>query len=126
MNDKMKSDNPLEKLKDVKIEHPTTLDIVSSLMNDDNIVMKTEITNPYALDTLMTIGKYLNDQNHEEIYEILKFWKDLLLKYMVSNKRMSRQEITEILKGYFTAERQKEKELTLSSNLAKINQNSTF
>jgi len=120
------SDNPIEKLRTEQVEHPTTLDIVSSLMNDDNIVMKTEITNPYALDTLMTLAHYLKEHGNKLAYKLINYWKDLLLKYMVSNKRLSRIEITEILKGYFTAERQKEKDLTLTSNLAKVNQQNQF
>lgn len=118
-------ENPIEKLKTEVVEHPTTLDIVSSLMDDKNIEMKTEITNPYALDTLIVVAEYLKNHGVKEAYEILILWKDLLLKYMVSNKRMSRQEITEILKGYFTLEKEKE-HVSLSSNLAKVNQKSQF
>lgn len=119
-------ENPLEKLKTLVKEHPTTLDVVSSLMNDDNIEMKTEITNPYALDVMMIIAKYFQDCNMQEVYELLTLWKTLLLKYMVSNKRMGRTELVEILKGYFTLEREKEKQVSLTSNLAKVNQQSTF
>ncbi|MFX0069871.1 MAG: hypothetical protein ACFFAO_02165 [Candidatus Hermodarchaeota archaeon] len=119
-------ENPLEKLKNEVRDHPTTLDVVSSLMNDDNIEMKTEITNPYALDVMMVIAKYFRDCNMEEIAELLELWKELLLKYMVSNKRMSRIELVEILKGYFSLEREKEKQVSLSSNLAKMNQQSIF
>lgn len=112
-------------LNDLKDEHPksiTTIDIVSSLLSDDNIEMKTEITNPYALTTLMTLAHYLKEHGEPLAYKILKFWKNKLLKYMVSNKRMSRNEITEILKGYFAFERQKEKQISLTSNLAKFKQ----
>jgi len=111
---------PIEELKDDIVSKPTTLDIVSSLLDDENVEMKTEIVNPYALTTLMTLAHYLKEHNDEASYKILVYWKDVLLKYMVSNKRMSRQEITEILKGYFALERQKEKQLSLTSNLAKL------
>lgn len=116
--------NPLEEMKNEVVEHPTTLDIVSSLLDDKNIEMKTEIINPYALDTLMTIAHYLKQHNHKEAYELLKYWKDILLKYMVSHNRLSRIEITEILKGYFSEE--KKENVSLTSNLAKMNQQTVF
>ena len=118
--------NPVDKMRDKIISNPTTLDVITSLMDDTNIEMKTEIVNPYALTVLMTIADYLNNHNDTESYEIIKYWCDKLLKYMVSNGRMSRKEITEILKGYFALERDKEKQVSLTSNLAKINQQSTF
>ena len=117
---------PIEQLREEISDKPTTLDLVSSLMNDDNIEMKTEITNPYALATLMILANYLKGHGDEINFKIIEGWKDLLLKYMVSNKRMSRKEITEILKGYFTLEREKERNVGLTSNLAKINQKSQF
>jgi len=121
-----KISNPLDKLRTEVRDHPTTLDMVSSLMNDDNIEMKTEITNPYALDVMMIYAEYFGKHDMKEIKELLELWKILLLKYMVSNKRLSRAEIVEILKGYFTLEREKEKNITLTSNLAKVNQQSVF
>jgi len=117
------SKNPMDEMRNEVVNSPTTLDIVSSLMDDKNIVMKTEITNPYALDTLMTIAEYLKKHGEVAGHDLIVYWVNLLLKYMVSNKRKGRQEITEILKGYFTAEREKEKQLSLTSNLAKANNN---
>jgi len=119
-------ENPLDKLKTEMIEHPTTLDVVSSLLNDDNIEMKTEIVNPYALDVLMIYADVFENAEMKEIAELIRGYKNLLLKYMVSNKRRSREELVEILKGYFSLEHEKESKLTLSSNLAKINQNTQF
>lgn len=118
-------ENPLDKLKTEIRDKPTTLDIVSSLLDKENIVMKTEITNPYALDTLNVFGIHLKEHGFEDANEIIELWIQLLLEYMVSNKRMSRQEITEILKGYFALEQQKS-DVKLTSNLAKINQQSSF
>lgn len=117
-------DEPIDKLRDIVRDKPTTLDIITSMLDDENIEMKTEITNPYALDTLMVFAKHMKKCGFKDAGNILKFWKNLLLKYMVSNKRMSRKEITEILKGYFTIEREKEKNLSLTSNLAKMNESS--
>ena len=119
-------ENPLDKWKTEIREHPTTLDVVTSLMNDDNIEMKTEITNPYALDVMMLFAQFFGKHGMKIIEELLEKWKELLLKYMVSNKRMSRSEIVEILKGYFAIEQQKNRDVKLGSNLAKINQQSTF
>ena len=115
--------NPLDELRTEISDKPTTLDLVSALMNDDNIEMKTEITNPYALDTLMVFAEYLIEHNQVIAGKLVKKWIDLLLIYMVSNRRESRKEITEILKGYFTLEREKEKTIGLTSNLAKQKQN---
>lgn len=117
--------NPLDKLRTEIRDHPTTLDIVSSLLDDKNIEMKTEIINPYALTTLMTIANYLKEHNDVLNHNLIKFWIDKLLKYMVSNNRSSRKEITEILKGYFTLEKEKEK-VGLTSNLARLNQQNVF
>jgi len=121
-----KMENPIDKWKTEIREHPTTLDVVTSLMNDDNIEMKTEITNPYALDVMMLFAQFFGKHDMQIIEELLEKWKELLLKYMVSNKRMSRAEIVEILKGYFAIEQQKNRDVKLGSNLAKINQQSTF
>lgn len=115
---------PNQDLKDDKLqEHPTTLDVVTSLMNTDNIVMKTEIINPYALDTLKMYANCFKQHGQDNASQILEDWIELLLEYMVSNKRKSREEITEILKGYFTLERDKERNFKLTSNLAKLNVN---
>lgn len=118
--------NPLDQLRSEVRDHPTTLDIVSSLMSSKNIEMKTEIINPYAMDTLMTLAHYLRNHNEQLGAKLIEYWVDKLLIYMVSNNRKSREEITEILKGYFTAEREKEKQISLSSNLAKVNQQNSF
>lgn len=118
-------DNPLEDIRTKLIEKPTTLDIVSALLNDDNIEMKTEIINPYALDTLMIFAHLFKKHGQKGAYNILKKWKNLLLRYMVSHDRLSRTEVKEILKGYFALE-QKSKDVSLTSNLAKINQQNSF
>ncbi len=119
------SKNPIDELRNEVSSNPTTLDLVSSLMDERNIEMKTEITNPYALDTLMTIAHYLAIHGDKISHDLIEYWKNLLLKYMVSNRRKSREEITEILKGYFALEQQKEK-VSLTSNLAKANNQSSF
>lgn len=118
--------NPIQDLRTEVKNKPTTLDMVSSLLDKENIEMKTEIINPYALGTLMTIAYYLKQHKDDISYNILNKWKNLLLEYMVSHKRKSREEITEILKGYFTLEREKEKQLSLTSNLAKMNEHNSF
>lgn len=119
--------NPLQDLRNSKIrEHPTTLDVVSALMNTDNIVMKTEISNPYALDTLKLYGTHLQNHGQELAGNLILEWIEILLEYMVSNKRASRKEITEILKGYFTLEREKEQKIGLTSNLANLKTKQEF
>lgn len=111
-------ESPVNRLRTEKIEHKTALDVINALMDKSNIELKTEITNPYALDTLMVFAKHLKEHGYKEGYEILKYWKSLLLEYMVSNKRQSRVEISEILKGFIAVEKQKE--INFGTNLANL------
>lgn len=111
-------ENPLDKLRPTEVKNKSALDVITSLMDKENLVMKTEITNPYALDTLMMFAKYFNEHGYSECTTILENWKDLLLEYMVSHKRLSRIEITEILKGF--VELEKKTNVNFGTNLAKL------
>lgn len=118
--------NPLDDMRTEISNKITTIDLVSSLMNSDNIEMKTEIVNPYALDTLKLFEYYLESHKSTLASSLINKWIELLLIYMVSNKRKSREEITKILMGYFTLEREKEKNINLTSNLAKQKETNEF
>jgi len=112
-------ENPIEGLRPTEVkESKNALDVISSLMDKENIVLKTEITNPYALDTFMMFANHLKEHGFVEAFKLMLFWKNRLLLYMVSHKRLSRKEITEILKGFIQVE--KDTNVNLGTNLAKL------
>jgi hypothetical protein len=90
-------------------------------MDSDNIELKTEIKNPYALTTLSLIGDIFKQKlGKDDInYKTIKFWIKLLLKHMVSNKRKGRSEIAEILKGFVEIQKEKER-VNATTNLANL------
>lgn len=107
--------HPIEKMRNVKIQNDSILDVVSQMINDKNIELKTEITNPYAIATFDIFIKYFKNRNQELVGTILESWKTGLFKYMISNERKSRKEMVDILKGL--VEYQKENDVNLLSNL---------
>lgn len=86
----------------------TTEKILSEYFNKKNINLKTQIDAPSEFTTLDTIVKYFNKlinfgdkQKHKfkETPKTLEWWMSKFKEYMISNKRMSRHEVGEIIKA---------------------------
>lgn len=73
--------------------------ILGNLLTDNNIELKTEINNPFALSVLKTIQKYLKEKKLQKSSGFIKIFIKYLLKYYVSYERKSRTEIVDAVKG---------------------------
>ena len=72
--------------------------ILNNLLNSDkNLSLKTEIYNPKKLAILYTLGIYLKNKKYPKTAKLINDFINTYLKYMVSNKRKSRNEVIRAL-----------------------------
>ena len=98
-------DNPDDKILNeiIKptVDTPSLNQILLALISDkENIELKTEIHNPFALTLIKMFGLMFERKGYPKtkkfITDLIKYY----LEYMVSNKRKSRKEIENILKSW--------------------------
>jgi hypothetical protein len=75
--------------------------ILSSLLNSEDLNLKTEIRSPQKLAGLFTYAKYLNQLGLSDSKDLLEAYIDILNEYMVSYERASRKEIIEAVRSMF-------------------------
>ena len=71
--------------------------IIANLLDEKNIELKTEIRNPLALTVLTLVGDYFGENGYNDTKDLIDKFVNRYLKYMVSFKRKSRQEVKDIL-----------------------------
>jgi len=91
----------------------TLKQILNNLIDKKDIELKTEIHNPRFLTILSMISEQYKIREYPICHNILKFYIDNLLIYMVSYKRQRVKEIIHAL-SYLL---EKEKELSFGSKL---------
>lgn len=89
----------IEALLKQSIEENPIADIVGSLSSDKDLERNSDLDNPVLLACLTTEQKYLEDNNLNESAQFLKNFTYNLLSYLISKKRMSRNEKVESLKA---------------------------
>lgn len=95
-------------LEDLKKSGNTSAEeILSKMMQSDNIELKTQIEAPLELTNLKVIETLLRDYNFTKSANVIHTFIDSYLKYMVSYKREGRKEIIDALKGLMEKETQK-------------------
>lgn len=83
-------------------EVPSIQQILLALISDkDNIELKTEIHNPFALTLINMFGKIFKKKGYARTDKFIADLIQIYLEYMVSNKRKSRTEIEHILSSWF-------------------------
>lgn len=81
---------------------PSIQQILLALISDkENIELKTEIHNPFALTLINMFGKMFKAKNYNGTDKFIATLIQIYLEYMVSNKRKSRTEIEHILSSWF-------------------------
>lgn len=81
---------------------PSIQQILLALISDkDNIELKTEIHNPFALTLIKMFGKLFQKKEYTGTATFISDLIQIFLEYMVSNKRKSRTEIEHILSSWF-------------------------
>lgn len=68
------------------------------ISSDENLEMKTEITNPLYLAILKTYSEYLKRNKFDAAHSHVEYFIKQFLVYNVSKKRKSRAEIVEAFK----------------------------
>ena len=86
--------------------------ILTDLIAEDNVAMKTEIHNPLALAQLKTVSITLLNEKMKLCSAAIETFIQWFLTYMVSKDRQSRQEIRDILTEGIKAERSMGDKLT--------------
>lgn len=72
--------------------------ILNNLVNSDkNLALKTEIYHPKKLAILYTLANYLKIKKYVKTAKLIKDFIETYLKYMISNKRKSRNEVIRAL-----------------------------
>lgn len=80
---------------------PSIQQILLALISDkDNIELKTEIHNPFALTLINMFGKMFKRKDYGGTDKFIAQLIQIYLEYMVSNKRKSRTEIEHILSSW--------------------------
>ena len=75
--------------------------ILSSLLNSEDLNLKTEIKSPQKLAGLFIYAKYLSQLNLTDSKDLIETYIDILNEYMVSYNRASRKEIIEAVRSMF-------------------------
>jgi len=92
--------------------------LISELINDSNIELKTEIPNPIVMSILDTLGDYLEAKQLKNTSAFLKTFLFWFRTNMISFQRKSRTEYIKALNSLYTAqENEKEKEQKLLNKL---------
>lgn len=103
----------LPELKPVKAI--TTLTVLNNMINgDENVDLKSDISNPKALALLNIIGKLYAERGFDTPALYIEKFIEIFLRYNISRNRLSRKELTEVLSSQVALERQKDNQLTES------------
>lgn len=93
----------------------TTLSVLNNMINgDDNVDLKTDISNPKALALLKIIGNLYSERGFDTPALYIKNFIDIFLRYNISRNRLSRKELTEVLSSQVALEKKSESELNES------------
>ena len=77
------------------------MNILNDLINEnDNLVMKTEINEPVIVTVADLLSVHAESKKFTRFSNSLLYFLDRYLRYMVSNKRKSREEIIRALRSY--------------------------
>jgi len=107
----------VEMFKDKKISFQ---EILLSLLDEEDLEMKTEIHDPLGLTALKILQEYLEKCELSKSAKLIDIFTEYFLKYMVSYKRKSRAEIIEAISKSMSLELKEEKVGNpLYSNLAR-------
>lgn len=68
-------------------------EVLSILLDDSNLELKSHIVNPKNLSILKVLGQYFKSLDLIKSSEIIENFITIFLKYMVSFNRLSRKEI---------------------------------
>jgi len=92
--------------------------LISELINDKNIELKTEISNPLVMSILDSLGEYLEQKGLKQSSSLLKTFLFWFRVNMISFNRKSRTEYIKAISSLYTAEAtEKEKEEKLLNKL---------
>jgi hypothetical protein len=75
--------------------------ILNSLLDSKDLVLKTEVKEPQKLAGLKIFGKYLEQIGFEEGSSLIEMFIEILNEFMVSYDRQSRREIVDAVKSMF-------------------------
>ena len=90
------SNGVLDELKQVK--DITAQEILNAMLDgDENLDLKTHIYKPKQLASLNLVGDLLKGLKYKRASKTIENFIEIYLRYMVSYKRMSRQEIIKAL-----------------------------
>jgi hypothetical protein len=91
----------------------SVIQFLNTLFNSDNIELKTEITNPFAVATLRSIASYLEkEMGLDDCSDILSDWIIDYMKCMVSYQRKGRLEGIDGVKGLVEMSKRLKERLT--------------
>jgi len=92
--------------------------LISELINDKNIELKTEISNPLVMSILDSLGEYLEQKGLKQSSSLLKTFLFWFRVNMISFKRKSRNEYIKAINSLYSSEiTEKEKEEKLLNKL---------
>jgi len=92
--------------------------LISELINDKNIELKTEIQNPFTMSLLDSLGEYLEQKGLKQSSNLLKTFLFYFRVNMISFNRKSRTEYIKAINSLYTAETtEKEREEKLLNKL---------
>ena len=94
----MESIDPMEKFKSMELENSMT-DMLQLLFDDDNIELKTEMSNPYAIASLETLSRVSEGLGLEKTGGTLEKHLFSINKNMVSHQRKGRGEFVDAFKS---------------------------
>lgn len=77
----------------------------------NNIDLKSEVDNPLNLAMFNAIADFLEEKNFDQSKKVFKTIIDKLLRYRISYKRKSREEMSEALKSLRHEEKEEEREM---------------
>lgn len=108
-------ENPLDRLEPIT---ETSLQeiLVNMLDGEHDLDLKTHIIAPKDLSSLMALAVVLRNLKFVASAELIEKWLDIYLRYMVSYKRLSREEIIKAVSGLLDKESLR---LTMQDKLTK-------
>lgn len=80
-------------------EEQSVVQVLNSMMQQDNIGMKTDIPDVAALLKLRILSKWMKQNGLDESAVLIDEWIEFFLVDMVSSERKSRKEVTDVLKA---------------------------
>lgn len=99
----MEIENALKDLAEVK--DMSLQEILSNLLDgEQNLDLKTHIFKPKQLASLIVLGEHLDSLGFKKSSGVIAGFVQVYLRYMVSYKRLSRQEIIKAVSGLLPQE----------------------